>query len=118
MKIDQQMSRAVDALDAVTPMEWDALKSNDGTRYGHLAHPADKAVEEKVRRPMHYISDGVECIDYIRQQLGDEGFESYLEGNIIKYIHRFKRKGEPANDLRKARTYLDWLIKEVCLEGI
>ena len=111
--IDKAMREAVDALDAVTPMEWDALRSNDGTRYGHLAHPADS-----IKRPVHYISDGVECIDYIKQQLGD-GFESYLEGNIIKYIHRYKKKSpsEPANDLRKARTYLDWLIKEVCVEG-
>ena len=109
---DKQMKEALDALDSVSPMEWDALKSNDGTRYGHLAHPADI-----VKRPAHYISDGVECIDYIKQQLGD-GFESYLEGNVIKYIHRYKRKGAPASDLRKARTYLDWLIKEVCVEGI
>ena len=115
MTVDKQMSEAVkvaDCLDSVTPMEWDVLKNNDGTRYGHLAHPADN-----IRRPVHYISDGIECIDYIKQQLG-EGFESYLEGNIIKYIHRYKRKGEPASDLRKARTYLEWLIKEVCVEGI
>ena len=114
MTVDKEMSEAVkvaDCLDSVTPMEWDVLNQTwRGTRYGHLTHPSDN-----VRRPVHYISDGVECIDYIRQQLGD-GFESYLEGNVIKYIHRYKRKGSPVDDLRKARTYLDWLIKEVCVD--
>lgn len=115
MTVDKQMSEAVkvaDCLDSVTPMEWDVLKNNDGTRYGHLTHPADP-----VTKPVHYISDGgVEAIDYIKQQVEDPN--SYLEGNVLKYMHRYKRKGKPVEDLRKARQYLDWLIREVCTDGI
>jgi len=114
MKLDKQMRKAVkvaDGLDSVCPAEWDALNKVTSTRYGHLAHPADP-----VTKPVHYISDGIEAIDYIRQQVEDTS--SYLEGNVLKYMHRYKRKGNPVEDLRKARQYLDWLIREVCVEGI
>jgi len=114
MNLDKQMRKAVkvaDGLDGVCPAEWDALNKVTSTRYGHLAHPADP-----VTKPVHYISDGIEAIDYIRQQVEDTS--SYLEGNVLKYMHRYKRKGKPVEDLRKARQYLDWLIREVCVEGI
>jgi len=35
----------------------------------------------------------------------------YLEGNIIKYITRYKDKGG-VEDLLKARAYLDRLVKK------
>jgi hypothetical protein len=34
----------------------------------------------------------------------------YLEGNIVKYVSRWKDKGG-VDDLRKARHYLDKLIE-------
>lgn len=114
MSLDKQMRKAVkvaDGLDSVCPSEWDALNKVTSTRYGHLTHPADP-----VTKPVHYISDGgVEAIDYIKQQVHHPC--SYLEGNVLKYMHRYKRKGKPVEDLRKARQYLDWLIREVCCEG-
>ena len=36
----------------------------------------------------------------------------YLEGNIIKYVSRYKRKGG-VDDLRKAQHYLQKLIETV-----
>jgi len=55
--------------------------------------------------PKHY-TQGIECWDYIvSHEMG------YLEGNIIKYITRYKDKGG-AEDLLKARAYLDRLIKK------
>ena len=35
---------------------------------------------------------------------------NYLEGNIIKYVTRYKDKGGLV-DLKKAEWYLTWLIK-------
>jgi hypothetical protein len=35
----------------------------------------------------------------------------YLEGNVVKYITRYKYK-DGLNDLLKARAYLDRLIKK------
>jgi hypothetical protein len=53
----------------------------------------------------HYKSKAVQPWDYIvANNLG------YLEGNIIKYVSRWKDKGG-VDDLRKARHYLDKLIE-------
>tara|TARA_R110000796_G_scaffold252285_2_gene385924 strand:- start:1176 stop:1421 length:246 start_codon:yes stop_codon:yes gene_type:complete len=66
---------------------------------------------DAVNRPAHYNNSGVECIDYIQQQLGDE-YKGYLLGNCIKYIHRHKYKHSPREDLLKAKWYLERLIAE------
>jgi hypothetical protein len=63
-----------------------------------------------VTKPPHYNQSGVECIDYIKQQLG-ASFPAYLEGSIIKYIHRHKYKDANIQDLEKAAWYLDRLIE-------
>lgn len=61
---------------------------------------------EDVNHPAHYTQGGIEVIDYIKAWDFD-----YLEGNIIKYVSRYKYKGTPHKDLLKARQYLDWLIE-------
>ena len=63
-----------------------------------------------VDEPPHYNVGDIECIDYIKQQLGDQ-FPSYLEGSIIKYIHRHKYKDANIQDLEKARWYLNKLVE-------
>ena len=68
---------------------------------------ADNNNYDPVTRPEHYNQGGVECIDYIRQVLGEEGFKNYCSGNTIKYIHRHNYKGKPHEDLKKAAYYLN-----------
>lgn len=59
---------------------------------------------DPINRPVHYTGR-VEPIHLIEAQgLG------YHEGNVIKYVVRYKRKGG-LTDLKKARWYLDRLIK-------
>ena len=67
---------------------------------------------DQVNKPPHYNNGGIEAIDYISQQLGDN-IKAYLEGNVLKYIHRHKYKGNPKQDLEKARWYLERLIEEM-----
>ena len=57
--------------------------------------------------PSYYGHDQavVECIDYIESHAFD-----FLEGNVIKYVTRYESKNG-LEDLRKARWYLDRLIK-------
>ena len=74
-------------LNDVSPAEWDA-----------------------VTKPKHYNTGGIEAIDYIKQQLGD-GFIEYCEGNALKYLHRWRYKEHPVQDLRKAKWYLDKMIE-------
>ena len=60
--------------------------------------------------PPHYNKAGIECIDAIRAATGVR-FEHYLQGNILKYLWRYRYKNGP-EDLKKARWYLDKLIEE------
>lgn len=57
--------------------------------------------------PSHYKQGNIEVIDFIL----DQKF-SYLEGNIIKYISRYKNKNG-IEDLLKASWYLEELIEEL-----
>jgi hypothetical protein len=66
--------------------------------------------EDVIDSPAHYNNGGIECIDYIRQQLGEEGYIAYCEGNMIKYQHRYKYKGG-VEDLKKSCKYQEWLIE-------
>lgn len=36
---------------------------------------------------------------------------SYLEGNILKYLSRWRRKGTPIDDLRKLHRYVHILLE-------
>jgi hypothetical protein len=57
--------------------------------------------------PLHYRKGEIQPWDFITSQ----GM-SFLEGNVVKYLTRYKHKNGVA-DLKKARTYLDKLISEV-----
>jgi len=71
---------------------------------------------DMVNSPPHYNQSGIECIDAIEAATGlGEGFEYYLQGNIIKYLWRYRYKNG-TEDLKKAQWYLEKLIEEV--EGL
>ena len=58
-----------------------------------------------INRPTHYTQGGIEPLEYII-----ENKLNFLEGNIVKYVSRYKFKNG-VEDLRKAAFYLDRLIK-------
>jgi hypothetical protein len=64
---------------------------------------------DNVNSPKHYNPAGIECIDAI-EAATDDGFEHYLQGNIIKYVWRYRYKNG-TEDLQKAQWYLSKLIK-------
>jgi hypothetical protein len=82
------------SIDDITPQEWDRMSGKS----------------DPVNQPSHYRVGEVEAIDYLFQQLGTN-VKFYLEGNILKYMHRWRFKNG-VEDLRKARWYLDKLINE------
>lgn len=67
--------------------------------------------KDAVNSPSHYNTAGIECIDAIQAQLTPEEFRGYLKGNNIKYVWRCNYKGHMLQDIKKARWYLDRLIK-------
>jgi len=60
---------------------------------------------DNVNHPKHYTKGKIEPIDFINANNLD-----YLEGNIVKYIARYKYKGG-VEDLKKAEFYLRMLIQ-------
>ena len=85
------------SIDEITPQEWDRMSGK----------------ADPVNQPSHYRVGEVEAIDYIAQQLGT-GVKDYLLGNVHKYLHRHRFKGQAIEDLRKAEWYLRKLIVEEC----
>ena len=61
---------------------------------------------DNIKEPAHYIANKIEQIDFII-----ENNFNFCEGNVIKYISRYKRKNG-IEDLKKARQYIDFLIKK------
>ena len=68
---------------------------------------------DNVNAPSHYLHGKKETIDVICDCMTGDEFHGYLKGNILKYVSRYKFKGEPLQDLEKAQWYLNRLIKEV-----
>ena len=59
-----------------------------------------------------YYTKGIETIDYIISHS-----MNYLEGNLVKYVTRYKHKNG-LEDLLKAKWYLDRLIKNYNEKGV
>lgn len=68
----------------------------------------EKAVlGDNVNHPAHYAHpSGVEVIEITKH-------ESFLRGNIIKYVLRAPYKGNELEDMQKAAQYLSWEIERL-----
>jgi len=64
--------------------------------------------DDKIVRPEHYVRFEHEPIDVIIDWDLD-----FLLGNAVKYIARYKHKGTPLEDLKKALYYLGRKVKEM-----
>ena len=63
--------------------------------------------------PNHYkLEDGTDSMDWLRKILDKQAFRGFLEGNIQKYLIRYKKKNG-LDDLYKARDYLGRLIADI-----
>lgn len=62
-----------------------------------------------VNNPPHYNQSGIECIQAILAATHEQR-EGYLQGNIIKYIWRYRYKNG-LEDLKKAKWYVEKLIE-------
>lgn len=63
---------------------------------------------DMVNMPPHYTQAPAECIEVI-EALG----LGYHDGNALKYLWRWRSKGNGVEDLKKARWYLDRLIQRM-----
>jgi hypothetical protein len=87
--------------------ERESMQSLD-TNFNYFEEPSDP-----VNKPAHYNTKGVEAIKAIEASMSDEEYQGYLKGNCMKYMWRYKYKGKPVEDLKKAQWYLEKLIASV-----
>lgn len=77
---------------------------------------AMKSLFDPVDKPEHYntnLPEGVEAIDIIAAQVEHlSGLRAVCHANLLKYALRWQKKNG-VEDLKKARTYIDWLIEEI-----
>lgn len=104
--IQEHVETSKPNLDDLRSMVW-----GDADVRAEWAEKVSEGREDKVNNPSHYNQGGIECIDYIEQQLG-EGFIEYCEGNVHKYLHRWRYKNG-SEDLRKALWYLERMLTKV-----
>ena len=81
--------------------------------HGHDISYENERKHDNVHSPSHYMHGKKETIDVIRDAMEGDEYHGYLKGNILKYVARYKFKGEPLEDLQKAQGYLNRLLKEV-----
>jgi hypothetical protein len=62
-------------------------------------------LDDHINQPKHYTQGNIEVIDFIEDM-------PCCEANVIKYVARYKFKGKPLEDLKKAEFYLKRLIKK------
>ena len=63
---------------------------------------------DMVNKPPHYTQGKIPVLDFILdQKMG------YLDGQVCKYLCRYRYKGKPLEDLKKAEFYLKRLIQQL-----
>ena len=77
----------------------------------------EKKKPDVVNHPEHYTFGKIEVIKIIEDQLTPEEYRGYIKGQVIKYITRERYKNG-LEDLKKARWYLDRLIKKMENESV
>lgn len=64
-------------------------------------------MEDVINKPQHYTQGAIEPVDFIAANN-----MNFFAGNVVKYVTRYRFKGNPVQDLEKAAFYLARLIKE------
>lgn len=67
------------------------------------------------RNPNHYADMSIDALDVMSVNFSNEAYMGFLEGNVLKYIMRYRNKNG-LEDLIKAQRYLDILIERQEME--
>ena len=63
-------------------------------------------MNDTIHHPLHYTlhPSGIECIEITKHM-------NFCLGNVVKYVWRADQKGDPIENLLKAREYLNYEIE-------
>ncbi len=82
-----------------------ACQSKDDISSESMNEPPARTASEQVGGT-HYAEMAIQPIDFImKNEL------SFAEGNVVKYVCRYRKKGGKA-DLLKAKQYIDFLLQQ------
>lgn len=84
-----------------------------GQKMNNMERVQQQGTQDQVNHPTHYTQGGVECWDAMRACMSADEFKGYLRGCAIKYLWRCNDKGTYAQDLQKARAYVEKLIEAI-----
>ena len=86
---------------------WSAsVKEQSGFKKINLEKEARIATDRQVGGD-HYKTCKIQPVDYIV-----ENNLTFLEGNVVKYITRHRRKGEGARDIEKVIHYCELILEK------
>ena len=84
----------------------DTVKSVKGFKKTNIEKEARIATDRQVGGD-HYKTCKIPPVDYIV-----ENNLTFLEGNVVKYITRHRRKGEGARDIEKVIHYCELILEK------
>lgn len=93
------------------------LNQSDDVVTKHLEKVAHKIASDLIDNQEHYTNNGIQPIEIMKANMTKEKYRGFLEGNILKYPLRYEDKNG-LNDLKKAKTYLTWLIEDIEERGL
>ena len=83
----------------------------------HLVQPmvedtnaVEKPLYDAVKKPQHYASTSVECIDMMEETQGAEAVINFCVCNAFKYLWRHNQKNG-TEDIKKASWYLNKAVE-------
>ena len=92
---------------------YDHVYKNSEARLDGSHLEIDDDGHDMVSHPKHYTQGGIECIDALKAAtVGKRGIEAVCVANVIKYLWRYEEKNG-IEDVRKAKWYIERLLKEL-----
>lgn len=69
---------------------------------------------DEIKSPAHYqLTSGWEAKDVLKLILTKEEYRGWLIGSALKYIMRYKQKGDPIKDISKAKQFMEFTIEDL-----
>ena len=118
MVYDASTDRLIPNIDYVRQKQVEEFRKNFDKKQAQIdddLNMLDKRVTDLMKdslvdHPRHYNIGNIEVLDVIADWLTGDELRGFIKGNVLKYVARERHKNG-LEDLKKARFYLDWLIK-------
>lgn len=116
LTLNGQFHRPYEIEKEMREVRWLVQKFNNEFAIYNIKSKEEPNTEDTQKKyPSHYYINGKNTIEII-MDIVKKNAKTIQEGidlfNVLKYLIRYRNKNK-VDDLKKARNYLDWLIKEV-----